>query len=96
MKYRNLTVEAIDRINAPARLIPLDSPLYLKRMSKELNEQEAGFYVNGIRFHRARTSKGGSILAAKRHENHGWFDITHAVESIFDAYGQSICASRQP
>ncbi len=81
-------------------LIALDSPIYLRRMARELNALEDGFYYDGQRFNRARYS-GGWLSISRPHEdgdpNHtagtGVKNCAHAVFS--DAYGRTVSASRK-
>jgi len=69
-------------------LLDTNSPLYLKRLVRELNSQEHGFYCSeGVRYHRARLYKGD--LQAK-----GSYPWARVSKPFSDAYGREIVASR--
>lgn len=77
-------------------LLSTNSPLYLKRLARELNGLIDGFYADHgtlrARFSRARYSKGK--LEAKPLGCHrGWIDLTDK-QDITDAYGKPASASR--
>lgn len=74
-------------------LIATDSPLYLKRMVRELNALPDGFYTsNGTRCNRARLFFGDLLQVRKI--GGGW--IIPTTHSFHDAYGRDIYASRTP
>lgn len=78
-------------------LLDLNSPLYLKRIVRELNSQQDGFYAS-IACHRVRCNRA----RYKKYEievhsftcKPTWFN---AVSYVFtDCYGRQIVASRTP
>jgi hypothetical protein len=87
-------------------LLPLDSPLYLRRLARELNSQgDNGFYYQSVRYSAARLRKGqlqGYRPAAyldpqdpRAARINPWRDLDSVLlPSISDAYGRTICASR--
>jgi len=84
-------------------LIEITSVKYMRRMVRELNSLENGFYARmpGLTVHRrynvARFHAG--MLQSKRiSEDLGviWDDITPQIENITDAFGRNVCASRKP
>jgi len=85
-------------------LLAYDSPLYLKRLARELNQQEHGFYFNGIRGTVARVSQGNLQLweAGPSARNPSpifgqWQDVqlpSDGKHSFVDAYGREIVARR--
>jgi hypothetical protein len=80
-------------------LIPTDSPLYLRRLVRELNDQPDGFYVADKeagkvkRCSRARLRLGR--LVQVREIGGGWFFIP-TNSSICNPCGSEIIASRRP
>lgn len=81
-------------------LLPTDSPLYLKRLARELNHRDDSFYVNGVRFTAARV-RAGRLQAYRStsyldpqdpRAGHIWQDVTG--NTIEDGNGFAICASR--
>ncbi len=84
-------------------LISTDSPLYLKRLAKELNSLPDGFYLaqTGLRYSQAKFSKG--ILQVKRltayldpqdpRTGANWFDASGMT--FTDAYGRSVTVTRR-
>lgn len=78
-------------------LLATNCPLYLKRLARELNALEAGFYADHgtlrARFSRSRYSKG-KLEAKPLGCARGWIELTDKTESISDAYGRSVYASR--
>lgn len=86
-------------------LLSTDSPLYLKRLCRELNALPDGFYVMGQRYMRAILNKTvnpfeGTIaytFHCRTIADNGkpvW-DVK-PIDSLFiDAYGRDVCASRQ-
>ena len=86
-------------------LISTDSPLYLKRLTRELNSLGDGFYSNGIRYSAARIRAGqiqGYRLAAyldpqdPRAESHNPWKNIDTQSPLSDAYGRTVSASRSP
>lgn len=84
-------------------LLAFDSPLYLRRLARELNGRSAGFYHDGERWTRAEFSQG--VLRIWRVESYGPGDRTNYASKSFgdvstavfgDGNGGTICASRQP
>lgn len=78
-------------------LIPTDSPLYLRRLVRELNSQVNGFYVPGwpfnIRCNRARL-KAGELQVTEPSPRPKWFRPRSHL--FTDPYGREIVASRKP
>jgi hypothetical protein len=73
-------------------LIETTSPLYVKRLARELNGLEHGFYAsNGLRFSQARVRNGSLELRMPVEGN--W--IASPDMSFCDTYGRSIVASRR-
>lgn len=75
-------------------LIPTDSPLYLRRLVRELNQAglRDGFYTKfGVRCNRARRNSAGWIQC--RTPDGNW-----SLQSppFSDPYGREIIASRRP
>lgn len=80
------------------KLLSLDSPLYLKRLARELNALPDGFYYSGHRYTRARFKNG--TLEARYIRECGcaaWTATGHGgpIQPFSDAYGRSVCASRR-
>ena len=87
------------------QLIPTDSPLYLKRLARELNSQSDGFYHNGIRYSAARLKAGRLQVyrlaayldpqdpLAEFHKS--WVEVDPSM-GFSDAYGREVCATRVP
>lgn len=74
-------------------LIQTDSPLYLKRMVRELNALPDGFYATQVgRCNRARLAFGKTLQVRKFSD--GW--KIPADLRFCDAYGRDIYASRTP
>jgi hypothetical protein len=89
-----------------AKILPFDSPTYLRRMARELNALPDGFYHNGQRWTRASVSTipcepQSAMLKIHRPSefNHnatkstGFANLENVVFS--DAYGRTVCASRR-
>lgn len=78
-------------------LLDLDSPLYLKRLVRELNSQQDGFYASiachRVRCNRARYKKGEIIVHSFKCKP-TWFAPTSRV--FTDCYARQIVASRTP
>lgn len=80
-------------------LLPLSSPLYLKRLVRELNALPDGFYCGEYRFLRARL-KDDKIQFRYLSPTTGqceWLDVERRgldLDSLRDAYGCTVCASR--
>lgn len=81
-------------------LLPLNSPLYLKRLARELNHRDGGFYANGVRFTAARI-RAGHLQAYRStayldpqdpRAGHIWQDVTG--NTMEDGNGREICAAR--
>lgn len=71
-------------------ILPTNHPTVIRRLVKELNYREAGFYFNGHRFNQARFRKGN--LEVRMGAGH-W--TVAGFESVFgDGSGGVICASR--
>lgn len=83
-------------------LLPLTSPLYLRRLARECNALPDGFYADGVRYSRARLSRGafqgyrpasfvepGDLRGASVNP---WRDLSG--ENLSDAYGRTVTASR--
>lgn len=82
-------------------LLPLNSPTYLRRLARELNALPDGFYHGGERYSSAKTVRGQLVLVGETLDwNHNkrrtaWFsDMTG--NTISDAYGRNVVASRKP
>lgn len=82
-------------------LLDTSNPLYLKRLAKELNSLSDGFYNGSLRYTCARYRAGrlqGRRLGAyldPRDPRNGraiWNELI--PESVNDAYGCNVCASR--
>ena len=75
------------------KLLEPNHPTVLRRLVRELNSQQAGFYTNGHRYNRARLHKGQlqvRMTCMDRWESMGF-------ENYFsDGMGKQICASRHP
>lgn len=71
-------------------ILPLDHPTVLRRLVKELNHRDAGFYgPNGARFNQAR------LHAGRLQVRFGSFDWTDCpADSLYDHASQPITASR--
>jgi len=79
------------------KLIEKTSPLYLKRLVKNLNYQLNGFYLNGLRYSNAKFVKPDrialfSLAGQKSFVDNLVHDPSQAVFS--DPYGCEIVASR--
>ncbi len=77
-------------------LLPIDSPLYLKRLARELNILPDAFYYDGgtgsnVRCNRAIFSEG--VLQVRPCGNRG-FRVIPQDTQFHDAYGHTVCASR--
>ena len=83
-------LSAVDPSCVMATLISTDSPVYVRRLVRELNGHVDGFYFGEKRFSRARFSKGR--LQARAVSGERWSDITTECR---DAHGRDIFASRQ-
>jgi len=86
-------------------LLSLDSPLYLKRLARELNGLADGFYADGnvsiaggapipyaMRFSGARL-RAGKLEGKAMGFDDLWIDLT-GNDTMRDAYGRAVCASR--
>ncbi len=73
------------------KLIPTDSPLYRRRLCRELNSLPDGFYLGGVRCSRARFSKGEIEVSPCGSGAWAPFDSANFV----DAYGRVVTASRR-
>lgn len=76
-------------------LIRVDSPLYARRLARELNSLPDGYYVNGVRYSRARADfryPCPSILAI----NSDAMTLVNVFETFSDAYGRTVVAPRSP
>ena len=72
-------------------LLPYDSLTVLRRMVRELNSQENGFYTNGHRYKRARLSKGQLQVRATSFDK---WQVMGFEQYFSDAYGNKIVCSR--
>lgn len=73
-------------------ILPQDHPLVIKRLVRELNHREAGFYFGGDRFNQARYSKGRLQV---RQFYGPWIEAGRESNGVFeDGNGGTICASR--
>lgn len=79
-----------------APLLSTNSPLYVKRLARELNALPDGFYCGVNRYGRARVHKG--VLQVRALGCSVW--ETPGERAAFfgfsDAYGRSVTASRKP
>lgn len=76
-------------------LLDPSSPLYLKRLARELNALGDGFYCTSLRFTAARYRAGD--LQGRHLDREGrvsWLRIE--PNDVEDAYGRTVSASRAP
>ena len=77
-------------------LIELDSPLYLKRLARELNNTPDGFYASvatfSVRCNLAMFTKGELRVRSIGITSPRWFKPAHL--GFKDAYGRDITATR--
>lgn len=84
-------------------LLAKTSPLYLRRLTRELNALPDGFYCHGIRFSSARMRKGelqgyrpGTFLDSQDPRKiNPWRGLDTSRE-LSDTYGRTVTASRTP
>ena len=72
------------------KLFETNHPTVLRRLVKELNNQQAGFFTNGLRFNRAQLNHGQ--LECRVWCN-GW-EVMGFEQFFSDVNGKQICASR--
>jgi len=82
---------------APMTIIPKDSPLYLKRLVRELNATPDGFYASFVglcfRSNRARLNKGELQVRSLGGQFHrSW--LVPTGNNFQDVFGREIVASQ--
>jgi len=100
--FSDASQKYVDMNKSPARLapmtiIPKDSPLYLKRLVRELNSTPDGFYASFAGFcfrsNRARLNKGElQVRSLGSQFDKSW--ITPSRMNFQDVFGREIIASR--
>jgi hypothetical protein len=87
------TTNTTKAANMKTELLATNHPTVLRRLVRELNNQEAGFFTNGHRYNRARLSGGQLQIRLTSFDD---WEAAGFEQFFCDSYSRQIVASRQP